>query len=151
SFDGIVERVEDTTASVHEISDATSSQADSSQEVLSMTDEIAGISEETTAEAQNVSAAAEQQTAALDGVNQDVRELSTNVNHLDELLDAFEVGDESDVSSTGNKNGVSSTGNETDIGPTTDDVRSADDEAPTQQSEPTSKLSHEQAESVADD
>ncbi|ELZ96747.1 MCP domain-containing signal transducer [Haloferax mucosum ATCC BAA-1512] len=92
SFDGIVERVEETTASVHEISDATSSQADSSQEVLSMTDEIAGISEETTAEAQTVSAAAEQQTAALDGVNQDIRELSTNVNHLDDLLDAFEVG-----------------------------------------------------------
>ncbi|WP_410766859.1 methyl-accepting chemotaxis protein [Haloferax sp. DFSO60] len=91
SFDGIVERVEETSASVREISDATQSQANSSQEVLSMTDEIAGISEETTAEAENVSAAAQQQSAALLGVNNDVRELSSYVTHLDDLLDEFDV------------------------------------------------------------
>ncbi|MGB9956120.1 methyl-accepting chemotaxis protein [Haloferax prahovense] len=100
SFDGIVERVEETTASVHEISDATGSQADSSQEVLSMTDEIAGISEETAAEAENVSATAEEQSAALVDVNGDVRELSSHVSHLDDLLDAFEVDDGGEVSST---------------------------------------------------
>ncbi|QOS12368.1 transducer protein Htr37 [Haloferax gibbonsii] len=100
SFDGIVERVEETTASVHEISDATGSQADSSQEVLSMTDEIAGISEETAAEAENVSATAEEQSAALVDVNGDVRELSSHVSHLDDLLDAFEVDDGGEVSAT---------------------------------------------------
>ncbi|MCO8265394.1 methyl-accepting chemotaxis protein [Haloferax sp. AB510] len=100
SFDGIVERVEETTASVHEISDATGSQADSSQEVLSMTDEIAGISEETAAEAENVSATAEEQSAALVDVNGDVRELSSHVSHLDDLLDAFEVDDGEEVSAT---------------------------------------------------
>ncbi|POG55845.1 methyl-accepting chemotaxis protein [Haloferax marisrubri] len=100
SFDGIVERVEETTASVHEISDATGSQADSSQEVLSMTDEIAGISEETAAEAENVSATAQEQSAALVDVNGDVRELSSHVSHLDDLLDAFEVDDGEKVSAT---------------------------------------------------
>ncbi|RDZ63566.1 chemotaxis protein [Haloferax sp. Atlit-12N] len=100
SFDGIVERVEETTASVHEISDATGSQADSSQEVLSMTDEIAGISEETAAEAENVSATAQEQSAALVDVNGDVRELSSHVSHLDDLLDAFEVDDGGEVSAT---------------------------------------------------
>ncbi|MFC7202310.1 methyl-accepting chemotaxis protein [Haloferax namakaokahaiae] len=91
SFDGIVERVEETSASVREISDATQNQANSSQEVLSMTDEIAGISEETAAESETVSAAAQQQSAALLGVNQDLRELTTYVTHLDDLLDEFDV------------------------------------------------------------
>lgn len=115
SFDGIVERVEETTASVREISDATQSQASSSQEVLSMTDEIAGISEETTAEAENVSAAAQQQSAALLGVNGDVRELSTYMTHLDELLDAFDVSNEEVASASLEDVGASSSDESTEV------------------------------------
>ncbi|ELZ78302.1 MCP domain-containing signal transducer [Haloferax larsenii JCM 13917] len=142
SFGGIVERVEETTDSVREISDATSSQANSSQEVLAMTDEIAGISEETTAEAETVSAAAQQQTAALTDVNQDIRELSTHVAHLDELLDAFEVSAGDGAVSGGTHDGNAASG-------TDGHEESASDHAP-DPADPPTEDSHSSTANPAD-
>jgi len=89
----IVSHVEDANAGVQSINDATDEQADSTQEVVSMVDDVATLSEETNAEAENVSAAAEEQTASVTQIANNAQSLTGQAAQLQEMVDAFEVGD----------------------------------------------------------
>jgi len=100
ALEAVSEKVDETDAGIREIDDATSSQADSTQEITSMAEDVAAISEETTAEAGEVAAAAEQQTASLVGVSDTVSALSEQAADLEELLEQFDVEDETAVGGT---------------------------------------------------
>jgi methyl-accepting chemotaxis protein len=102
ALEGLVEDVSETNESIHEISRATESQADSVQEVVATVEDVSSVSEETTAQAETVSAAAEEQTASLTEVSSSVEDLADRAERLSDLLEQFEFeSDDGDESADG--------------------------------------------------
>ncbi len=93
-FEEIEEVVDDAESGVAEISDATDEQAATTEEVVAMVDEVSSVSEETAAEASNVSAASEEQSSSLTSVSENVRSVAGLADDLEELVDEFEVTDD---------------------------------------------------------
>jgi methyl-accepting chemotaxis protein len=93
-FEDIVGVVDDLHASVREISDATDTQAETTQDVVASVDEVAGIGEETAAEAETAAAAAQQQTASVSAVSEDVGTLAERAATLQVALGEFRLPDE---------------------------------------------------------
>ncbi|GCF13498.1 hypothetical protein Harman_14330 [Haloarcula mannanilytica] len=96
-FDEIAEVVDDAESGVTEISDATDEQAATTEEVVAMVDEVSSVSEETAAEASNVSAASEEQSSSLTSVSENVQSVAGLADDLEELVDEFEVSDDTDT------------------------------------------------------
>ncbi|WP_162224356.1 methyl-accepting chemotaxis protein [Halorussus amylolyticus] len=91
ALEEIAAYVEETDASIHEINDATESQAEASSAVVTMVDDVASISEETATQAEGVADAAEDQTQTLTSVSRDAEGLAERAAELSELLDDFTV------------------------------------------------------------
>ena len=96
-FDEIAEVVDDAESGVTEISDATDEQAATTEEVVAMVDEVSSVSEETAAEASNVSAASEEQSSSLTSVSENVQSVAGLADDLEDLVDEFEVSDDTDT------------------------------------------------------
>jgi len=96
-FDEIAEVVDEAESGVTEISDATDEQAATTEEVVAMVDEVSSVSEETAAEASNVSAASEEQSSSLTSVSENVRSVAGLADDLEELVDEFEVSNDTDT------------------------------------------------------
>ena len=94
-FDDVADAVADAESGVAEISDATDDQAASTEEVVAMVDEVSDLSEDTAGEATNVSSASEEQAASINEVAQNVDEMADLAGDLDDLVDEFEVSDDS--------------------------------------------------------
>ena len=73
-------------------------------------DEVSSIGQQTAAEAQSVSAAAEEQTASLTEVSDSAESLADRAVDLSSVLDAFDLGTESD---TPDRDGVREVGSGT--------------------------------------
>jgi len=97
-FDEIAEVVDEAESGVTEISDATDEQAATTEEVVAMVDEVSSVSEETAAEASNVSAASEEQSSSLTSVSENVQSVAGLADDLAELVDEFEVSDDTGAS-----------------------------------------------------
>ncbi|GGN88718.1 methyl-accepting chemotaxis protein [Haloarcula pellucida] len=90
-LDAVVQRVDDVDASVQEIDDATDTQAQSTQEVVSMVDEVGEISDRTAEEADTAADAAQEQTTELAEVSTRVSTLTERAESLERTLDRFEL------------------------------------------------------------
>lgn len=123
SLDDIVEQIEETNASVHEITDATGGQAASAQEVLATADEIASIAEEMAGEAGAVATAAEGQTTTLGEVDGRMQSLSSDTGRLVALLDRFDARESAAADESFDGSGLDSdTALDPDDGPDSDPV-----------------------------
>jgi sn-glycerol 3-phosphate transport system substrate-binding protein len=91
-LESVVSMVEAVDTSVQEIDAATDTQADSTQEVVSMVDDVEEISARTAEEAAVAADAATDQTTELAEVSTRVSTLTERAESLDASLDAFELG-----------------------------------------------------------
>jgi len=64
-----------------------------------MVDQVGDVSEQTLARAQNAAAATEQQTASITEVTRNIRSLSGRASDLRDLVDQFEIEDETTTAS----------------------------------------------------
>lgn len=99
ALDDIVEQVQEVNQGIQSIDSATDEQARTNQEIVSMVDEVTEKSQQTEAEAQQVAAAAQEQTSAITQVTNGTESLSEEAHELKEMLDTFEVVEETESGS----------------------------------------------------
>ncbi|ELZ97005.1 glycerol-3-phosphate ABC transporter periplasmic substrate-binding protein [Haloferax mucosum ATCC BAA-1512] len=94
ALDSVVEDIHETNSSVHEISDATDSQAATSQEVVNQADDVGAISEETAAQATEVAGSARRQTVSLSEAVTKINSLTEQADALQETIDDYRLHSE---------------------------------------------------------
>jgi len=100
-LDGVVSRVEEIDASVQEIDDATATQAQSAQEVVSMVEEVGDISVRTARLADDAADSAQEQTRELAEVSTSVSTLTDRAQTLERTLETFDIGEGQALASDG--------------------------------------------------
>ncbi|AFK19857.1 extracellular solute-binding protein [Haloferax mediterranei ATCC 33500] len=94
ALDSVVEDIHETNSSVHEISDATDSQAATSQEVVTQADNVGAISEETASQATEVAGSARRQTVSLSEAVSKIHSLTEQADALQETIDDYQLRSE---------------------------------------------------------
>jgi methyl-accepting chemotaxis protein len=102
SLERIVKSVEDADSGVQEINRSTTSQAESSQQVVDMIDEVAGISATTDDRSTDVTEAARAQSKSIESISERIDSLSRGAETLLEILEDTEVSEDIEPQANGN-------------------------------------------------